>query len=429
MISLMPQTLPLGAMTITRLAVTLGPLLACAVAACGPSAGGTAGPGGGGVAGGADAAAGGGGGGGPSGGGGSVSGGGAGASTPDARPGGAGAGGEPSADAGDAASPGADAKADGGDGGGGAAADGAGPDGPAATSGLGPAGGACPAGAAFGDPLPQVRTATLIQGGFRELEGPVWVASQRALYFCEAGATPPTGRIRKYTPADGKLTVFLDNIGVGGLAMDPQGKLVAATYDTRRLSHIDPATAARSDVAGSSTYQGLPFNEVNDVVVRSDGNMYFSDPQYGSAAGSGQDVMAFYRLSPAGVVTRLVTAKNANGVALSPDGAWLYLATTGGPALQRFALAADGSTVGAATTWKDPASDGMAVDCAGNLYLSDAGVIKVVSPSDEPLGNISGLGTSYVTNAAFGGEDRQTLFITTGEALYQISLAVPGFPN
>lgn len=293
---------------------------------------------------------------------------------------------------------------------------------------LGPSGGACVAGATYGSPLPQARTAKLIRGGFRELEGPVWVAAQHALYFCEAGQTPATGRIHKYTPADGKIVAFLEGVGVGGLAMDPQGKLVAATYDKLRLSRIDPATGARSDVAGAAAYMGKPFNEVNDVVVRADGNMYFSDPSYGAGAGN-QDAAAFYRLSPVGLVSRIAAAKDANGVALSPDGAWLYLGTTGGPAVQRFALAADGSPVGAATTWKDPGSDGMAVDCAGNLYFTNAGVVKVVSPNDEPLGTIDGLGTSYVTNAAFGGEDRKTLFVTTGAALYQLELAIPGFPN
>jgi gluconolactonase len=268
----------------------------------------------------------------------------------------------------------------------------------------------------------------LIRAGFRELEGPVWVASQHALYFCEAGQTPAAGRIHKYTPADGKIVPFLEGIGVGGLAIDVDGKLVAATYDKLRLSRIDPVTGARSDVAGSAAYMGKPFNEVNDVVVRADGNMYFSDPSYGAGAGN-QDAAAFYRLSPAGVVSRIAAAKDANGVALSPDGAWLYLGTTGGPAVQRFALAADGSPTGPGTTWKDPGSDGMAVDCAGNVYFTNAGQVKVVSPNDEPLGAIDGLGTSYVTNAAFGGEDRKTLFITTGAALYQITLEVPGFPN
>jgi gluconolactonase len=292
---------------------------------------------------------------------------------------------------------------------------------------IGPAGGVCPPGATTGSPLPQVRTAKLIRGGFRELEGPVWVASQHALYFCEMGATPTTGHINKYTPADGKIVAFVDNIGVGGLALDPQGQLVAATYDKLRLSRIDPVTGARTEIPGAASYMGKPFNEVNDVVVRADGNMYFSDPGYGAGAGN-QDAAAFYRLSPAGVVSRITAAKDSNGVALSPDGAWLYLSTTGGPALQRFALAADG-TPSAGTTWKAPESDGMAVDCAGNVYLTADKLVKVVSPDDAPLGQIDGLGTSYVTNAAFGGEDRKTLFITTGAALYQIELAVPGFPN
>ncbi len=132
-------------------------------------------------------------------------------------------------------------------------------------------------------------------------------------------------------------------------------------------------------------------------------------------------------------MTRIVIANNANGIALSPDGAWLYMATTdGGPAMQRVALAADGSAMGNPVPWTDPVSDGMAVDCAGNLYLSVAAgtnQINVVSPTDQPLGSIVGLGGGYVTNSAFGDVDRKTLYITTSSALYKIQLNVPGFPN
>jgi gluconolactonase len=286
----------------------------------------------------------------------------------------------------------------------------------------------------YGSPLPQVRTATLVRGGFSgELEGPVWVASQKALYFCQAGGSVTTGSIQKYTPADNTFVTFVDNVGVGGLALDPQGMLVAASHDKQRLSRFDPITGARTDVTGGSMYMGKPFNQVNDVVVRSDGNMYFSDPTYQLAGRMGQGVMAFYRLSPAGVVTRIVTADNANGVALSPDGSWLYLATTdNGPPLQRFAVASDGSVAATGTSWTDPTSDGMAVDCAGNLYLSDAGQtnqIRVISPTDQPIGSITGLGGGYVTNSAFGGDNRTTLYITTSQAIYQIALNIPGFPN
>jgi gluconolactonase len=215
--------------------------------------------------------------------------------------------------------------------------------------------------------------------------------------------------------------------------MDPQGMLVAASYDKRTLTRFDPATGQRTDVPGGSMYMGQPFDEVNDAVVRADGNIYFSDPNYATPAGT--MAMAFYRLSPPpqSMVTRITTAKNANGIALSPDGAWLYLSTTdGGPALQRFAVNADGSVAAKGTSWTDPTSDGMAVDCAGNLYLSDAGqtnLIRVISPTDQALGTISGLGSGYVTNSAFGGTDHKTLYITTSEALYKIDLNVPGFPN
>jgi gluconolactonase len=115
-------------------------------------------------------------------------------------------------------------------------------------------------------------------------------------------------------------------------------------------------------------------------------------------------------------------------VALSPDGASLYLATTGGGPLQRFALAADGSPMGAGATFISSNSDGMAVDCAGNLYLA-AGGLKVFSATGQSLGSVGGLSSGFTTNSAFGGDDRQTLFITNSTALYQIKLNVPGFPN
>jgi len=293
---------------------------------------------------------------------------------------------------------------------------------------LGPAGGACPGGP-YGPPLPQDRTAMQIRAfPGRTLEAPVWVPAQHALYFSDIGGTLTNGRLQKYTPADGKITVFADNVGVGGLALDPQGMLVAAAHDKQRLSRFDPATGQRSDVEGGAMYQGKPFNQVNDVVVRSDGNMYFSDPTYQLAGRPGQGVMAFYRLSPTGAVTRIATATNPNGVALSPDGWALYLATTGGGPLQRFALAADGSVMGGGTTFLSSNSDGMGVDCAGNLYLSSGG-LKVYSATGQSLGSVTGLSSGFTTNSAFGGEDRRTLYITNSTALYQIRLDVPGFPN
>jgi gluconolactonase len=294
---------------------------------------------------------------------------------------------------------------------------------------LGPAGGRCPGGP-YGNPLPADHNARLVRAfPGRTLEAPVWVQAQHALYFSDIGGTLSNGRIQKYTPADGKIVVFADQVGIGGLAVDPQGMLVAAAHDQQRLSRFDPASGQRTDVPGGSMYLGKPFNQCNDVVVRSDGNMYFSDPSYQLAGRPGQGVNAFYRLSPQGIATRIVTAMNANGVALSPDGLWLYLSTTGGPPLQRFALDQQGAVVGAGTTLINGSSDGMAVDCAGNLYLSGGGQVKVFSPAGQQLGSVGGLTSGFVTNSAFGGEDHKTLYVTNSTALYEIALNLPGFPD
>ena len=105
------------------------------------------------------------------------------------------------------------------------------------------------------------------------------------------------------------------------------------------------------------------------------------------------------------------------------------MSSTGGDPLRRFTLDDTGAVVGAPVVFSPSSSDGMAVDCAGNVYLSTAGTIRVISPSGMVLGSITGLGTSTVSNAAFGGPDHKTLFITTASALYQITLNIPGFPS
>jgi gluconolactonase len=294
------------------------------------------------------------------------------------------------------------------------------------SGGLGPTGGACPGGP-YGSPLPANPQATVVRSGLGMLEGPLWIASQNALFICEFTDTVTSGRIHKYTPADGNIVVFVDNVGVAGLALDRDGKIIAASHDRQRLTRFDPVTAARTDVMGGDLYMGQPFNQVNDVVIRSDGNMYFTDPDYQRKGRPGQDATAFYRLSPDGVVTRLGTGRQPNGIALSPDGSSLYVA--GDTPAQRFTLGADGAVVGGPTPFYSSGSDGMAVDCAGNVYLSTTDGITIVSPTGQALGTITGITEGNTTNSAFGGSDRQTLYITTGESLYEIHLNVPGFPN
>jgi gluconolactonase len=291
-----------------------------------------------------------------------------------------------------------------------------------------PTGFTCPAGP-FENPLPTNRVATLIKAMAGSLEGPVWVEEQKTLYFCVVSGVAGMGRIDKFVPATNMISTFVPNVDVAGLALTPQGKIAAASFDKRSITEFDPMTGKRSDVPGSSMYMGKPFDQTNDLVVRSDGNIYFTDTDYRQDGRPGQETTASYRLSPAGQVSRIAAGPEPNGIALSPDGRSLYISSTGGDPLRKFTLDDAGAVVGMPKTFSPASSDGMAVDCAGNLYISVAGTIRVIAPDGTVLGSITGLGTSTVSNAAFGGPDHKTLFITTASALYQITLNVPGFPS
>jgi gluconolactonase len=292
-----------------------------------------------------------------------------------------------------------------------------------APASLGPAGAACPAGAAYGNPLPADLTVTMVRGGFGVTEGPVWLAAQKALYFAEFEGH---NRIHKYTPADGTFVVFADNVGVNGLTMDDHGMILAASQDMQRVTRFDPVTGARTQLSGADRYMGKPFNAVNDVIARADGNIYFSDPTFMQNNRPGQGVTAVYRLRN-GEVTRVATGKQPNALHISLDGQWLYITSSGGEPVRRFPLDPDGSTGAEGPPIAVP-SESLALDCAGNLYLSSDGKIRVYTAEGKPIGTFANI-TAGITNLAFGDEDMRTLYITARAALYRIRLEVPGLGN
>jgi gluconolactonase len=269
---------------------------------------------------------------------------------------------------------------------------------------------------------------------FGFLEGPVWIAEQGVLLFSDmnfAGddAQGPPARIRRLRPP-ASFDVFAEVSNGNGLALTNDGTLLAATHDNQGLSLFSLASAGRTPL--TVRYEGKRFNSPNDLTVRSDGTVYFTDPDWQIGPRDSETMMTgVYRVPPplstSGTnAASLVegTLGKPNGIALSPDERTLYVGSSGSE-IWKYQVAADGSTSGRTKFAEPGSSDGMAVDCAGNLYVT-SGVVEVFAPSGERLGEITLAGEP--SNAAFGGADRKTLYITAGPRLYSIALNVPGFP-
>jgi len=293
----------------------------------------------------------------------------------------------------------------------------------------------CATGVTYGAPLPRLTVpATLIKGGFKFLEGPVWFANLGVLFFSDmnmrgGNVNGPPSVMHRLTPPS-TVQDFIVAAGSNGLAIAPDGQILAATHDTQSLTKFDPVTRARTNL--NLTYMGKHFNSPNDVAVRSDGTIYFSDPNYQLGARTSQTMItAVYRVSPGGEVS-LVDDKQQqpNGITLSVDESTLYV-SNGQGAILKYPVKADGST-GASTLFASASSDGMTKDCAGNLYTTNGSQssVDVYSPAGTKIGSVTGVGPC--TNVAFGDADKKTLYITSGPdqsaALYSVRLDVPGYP-
>jgi len=273
----------------------------------------------------------------------------------------------------------------------------------------------------------RIAAAAPTQAGPSLYEGPVWIGD--SLYFSEfstKGAFP--SRVRRLAP-DGTVGTFIDDSGSNGLAVDARGDLVAATHKYKALSRYAIATAvgARSTIAG--TYQGQVFDSPNDIAIAADGTIYFTDPDYQKAAApGGQPVTGIYRVATDGRVTLVDgSRRNPNGIALSPAGDVLY-ANAGDGAILAYPIVNGVPGPGTPLVTGIEGGDGMAVDCHGNLYQTEHGAkrVRVFSPQGRELATIRV--DANVTNAAFGGRDGRTLFITGAQALWQLRLEVNGAP-
>lgn len=293
--------------------------------------------------------------------------------------------------------------------------------------------------------VPSNSDATLIKRGFLGAEGPVWIENEGALFFSQIhrdGAdytSAASTTITKYTPSDGAFSDWIAAAGTNGLALafiEKRPVLFAAAHDRQEISTFDLTTKERSTYVETFMDDDglLPFNSPNDLALHSNGTVYFTDPYYQSAGRPGQSAARVYAVSPDREISVVDgELQMPNGVSLSADESWLYVTSLGNPnVVTRYAVGVDGKPgprapfVSTQGNWPD----GMAIDCAGNVFVATNAGVEVFDATGKPRGIILLDGES-ATNAAFGAADRKTLFITAeGEtrALYSFVLPIPGLP-
>ncbi len=266
--------------------------------------------------------------------------------------------------------------------------------------------------------------------GFLFTEGPLWHPRDRYLLFSDM----PGDIIRRWSAHDGIQTFRSPCNKSNGLTWDRQGRLLACEHASSRVSRTE-ADGTISTVA--SHYQGRELNSPNDIVVASDGAIYFSDPTYGRMDyyGLKRDVVlgfrGVYRVAPEGGPPQLLADDfgQPNGLCFSLDERRLFINDTERGHIRVFDRKVDG-TLTDAGIWAETkgegngAPDGMKIDSAGNLYSCGPGGLHVFAPSGDCLGVIRT--PEVAANFCWGDDDLRSIFITASTSLYRIRLKTPG---
>ncbi len=288
---------------------------------------------------------------------------------------------------------------------------------------------------------------------FVSLEGPLWVPGGPYLLFSDVvEKNGPGAVIYRFDPAMRRFAIFPyppaeppapsgSPTSTNGLGTDAAGDLIACERYNERLVRISPegqrTVLADAWPPSTSNHPGQPLNAPNDVVVRADGNIYFTDTDWGTRPGGAHAPMAVYRISPDGQLDRVWQLEKPNGIALSPDGGTLYVGSDVQAKVWKLPVDARGG-VGAPTVLIDgprvpggfKVPDGICIDDAGNLYVANnSDEIKAIEAFDSGgrlLGRIPF--PAAPSNCSFGGADRKTLYVTTLHALYEVRMPIAGLP-
>lgn len=295
-----------------------------------------------------------------------------------------------------------------------------------------------------------------VAGGFIWTEGPVWMPSGYLMF-----ADIPSNRILKWTPGAG-VRVFMQPSGYqgsaafggpepgsNGMTLDRAGRLTVAGHARQNVWRLEQVDAKGPITILADAYQGKRLNSPNDLVYKSDGSLYFTDPPYGLRTQRDDDpakelqVNGVYRIpgaaqqkpgtEPARAQLQLLVQDlpRPNGVAFSPDEKYLYVNNSEPQKIwMRYVVKPDGTLSDGvlffdATSDPRPGSpDGMKVDQSGNLYSTGPGGVWIFSPSGKHLGTIDL--PEKGANVAWGGSDHKTLYITASTSIYRITLKIPG---
>ena len=280
-----------------------------------------------------------------------------------------------------------------------------------------------------------------VAGDFVFTEGPVWSADGSLLF-----SSPNTNSIYRWHPS-GRVTVFRSKSGYtgtdigrynqpgsNGLTFDPQGRLTICQHGNRRVIRVEPH--GNVTVLGDH-YDGRRLNTPNDLVYRSDGTLFFTDPPFGlpGVFDDPDKELPFSGVFAArdGQVT-LVTdeLEGPNGLAFSPDERYLYVGNWDPErkVVMRYELGSDDQAIASQVLFDmtdadgEDAIDGLKVDQAGNVYACGPGGIWIISPSGRHLGTL-GL-PEPPHNLAWGDDDGRTLYVTALTSVYRIRLQIPG---